>query len=87
MHSSKSTLGAKIQMVKEKSAWRITHGGLWSSPGVAYKDMLILFRMHTYYLSLPPGPELHTWKTSRPKGVAESPHLSRIQESMSGTGG
>lgn len=39
--------------------------------GVAYRGMLILFRMHTHYLSLLPRSALHTWKNSRPKGIKE----------------
>lgn len=52
----------------------------WPGVGVAYMDMLILFRMHTHYPSLPPGPTLHSWKTPRPEEWQI--HVSRIMDSM-----
>lgn len=51
----------------------------WSSLVVAYKDKLILFRTYTHSCSLPPGPAMHSWKNSKPTGVAESSQFLQVE--------
>ena len=66
MHGSKATLGVNIQLVKGKLMEDHTYFN-WPALQVAYKDMLILFRICTYCPSLLPNPTLHSWKNSKPK--------------------
>ena len=65
-HGSKAALGVNIQLVKGKLMEDHTYFN-WLGLQVAYKDMLILFRICTYYPSLLPGPTLHSWRNLRPK--------------------